>query len=400
MFRVLIATIAIASCQDAPTDNPTRETLPNGATLVRYPGLPAIDSVGPGVTEAQIDLQLGSIAGDDLNFVFGDIRGVQAASDGTIYVLDAQALEVRVYSRDGQFLRTIVRRGEGPGEVLGSNGIKLSGDTLLWVYDTRKYTVVGVDPFGEELRRFDEPVRIGYRIWNAIFDDRGRYSRNVEHTDDEGREPRPGLHTATHRVYNKSYDPHTQDVDSVFIGVRASRFYVAERPDGELSSFAIPFDAYNPVVANPFGGFWHANTASYRLIRTGEHGDTLLVIEVGLPARPVTFADRSEVVQGIVEVRPEMRRTAEAIASLMPEVKPFLETHLFVDDEGRLWVQRLTPADSPPFYDLFSEDGVHAGSVRLAFEPARGRIWVQHGAVYTWVADDLGVEYVVRAPLS
>jgi len=54
--------------------------------------VPAVDSVG---LEAHVELEFGSIEGDDLNVTFGDLRGVQAASDGTIYVLDEQAAEVR-----------------------------------------------------------------------------------------------------------------------------------------------------------------------------------------------------------------------------------------------------------------------------------------------------------------
>ena len=62
-------------------------------------------------------------------------------------------------------------------------------------------------------------------------------------------------------------------------------------------------------------------------------------------------------------------------------------------------MQRVTPGDAPAFYDLFSEDGDYQGSVRLGFEAA-GPLWVQHGAIYTWVTDEMGVGYVVRAPLS
>ena len=148
---------------------------------------------------------------------------------------------------------------------------------------------------------------------------------------------------------------------------------------------------------NPAGGFWHAHGASYRITRTGEDGDTLLVIEAGLPVQRVTAADRSSYVERMVERQPELRRHAEAVAALMPDVKPIL-TGLFVDDEGRLWVERATPAEVPAFYDRFSEDGDYLGSVRLAFEPGR-RIWVQHGAIHTWVVDEMDIPYVVRAPL-
>ena len=44
-------------------------------------------------------------------------------------------------------------------------------------------------------------------------------------------------------------------------------------------------------VVSPSGGFWSANTGSYRLTRTGEGGDTPTVIEASLPRIPVTSED-------------------------------------------------------------------------------------------------------------
>ena len=153
------------------------------------------------------------------------------------------------------------------------------------------------------------------------------------------------------------------------------------------------------IVVNPSAGFWRANNAAYRIARTDEGGDTLVVIEAGLPVLPVTDEDRAEYVEGIVEFRgSEVRSDAEEVASILADVKPIL-ARLFVDDEGRLWVKRVTPDDAPAFYDLFSEDGDYLGSVRFGFNPGAG-IWIQHGNLYTWVADELGVPYIVRAALS
>ena len=110
----LALTTALSSCEtESPAGYSTRETLPNGAVLVRYPDLPAIDAVGPDVTEAQLDLQFGSVDGTDPNLIFADIRGIQAASDGTIDVLDFQATQVAgLIDPGGQYLRTVVRRAK------------------------------------------------------------------------------------------------------------------------------------------------------------------------------------------------------------------------------------------------------------------------------------------------
>ena len=393
----LILAIAVSSCvAEPPPGNPTRETLPNGAILVRYPDLPAIDSPGPEVTEAQVDLRFGSRDGTDRNLTFSDIRGIQAAGNGDIYVLDQQAVEVRVFDSEGRYLRTIARGGRGPGEIIEANGILLSGDTLLWMHDHGQYMIIGVDPQGTEVRRFPKPVDQYGGYWSGTFDAAGRYWREISHRDDASTYADEGVNTNTAREYYKSYDLSSGAVDSVFLGANTSRSY-SYVDAGGTGFLRIPFQSGNLSAVNPAGGFWHAHGASYRIVRTGEDGDTLLVIEAGLPVQRVTAADRSSYVERMVERQPDLRRHAEAVAALMPDVKPIL-TGLLVDDEGRLWVERATPAEVPAFYDRFSEDGDYLGSVRLAFEPGR-RIWVQHGNIHTWVTDEMDIPYVVRAPL-
>ena len=404
MLRALLTIIiaaAVTSCVTESSGPPAlRETLPNGALLVRYPDLPAIDDTVPEVTEAQVDLQFGSLEGDDPNFLFGDIRGIQATNDGTIYVLDYQVTEVRAYDPDGRYLRTVARRGEGPGEITEANGILLSGDTLLWMHDHARRVIIGVDLAGKEVRRFDKPVRSYGYIWDGAFDNRGRYWRDVSHSDDGiVYPPPPGLSTRTYRDYYKFHDLSNGAVDSVYLGESSSRSYAYEDAIGLWQYLPISFEAEERIVVNPSGGFWRANTAEYRIARTNENGDTLVVIEAGLPVLRVTDKDRSAYVEGIVEYQPDVRSEAEAVAAILPDVKPIL-AEIFVDDEGQLWVQRVTPSDTPPFYDRYSEDGNYLGSVRLSFTPAWSTIWIQHGAIYTWIEDEMEVPYVVRAPLS
>ena len=401
LILLLALATTLSSCEtESAGGDPARETLPGGGVLVRYPGLPAIDSVGPEVTDVEIDLRFGSREGDDPNLLFGDIRGIQAATDGTIYVLDFTATEVRAYDPDGQYLRTVARRGEGPGEISAANGIFLAGDTLLWMHDHGKWTVIGVDPGGDEVSRFQKPVFSYSYIWTAIFDDRGRYWRQTSHTDEEERYPPPaGLSTTTRRRYYKSYELSTGTVDSVFLGESSVRTYRYLDSNGLWQLLPILFQSGEMILVNPSGGFWRANSASYRIARTDEAGDTLVIIDAGMPTLPVTDEDRSDFVEGMIEARgPEIRDELEEVAALMPDIKPILDG-FFVDDEGVLWVERERPAEAPAFYDRFSQDGDYLGSVRFGFQPGAG-LWVQHGQIYSWVVDDVGVPYVVRAPLS
>jgi hypothetical protein len=77
------------------------------------------------------ELKIGTLEGDP-NYMFGQVGFLTVDSNGRIYVLDAQAQQIRVYSADGVYEQTIGRRGSGPGELLGATFVLMApGDTLV-----------------------------------------------------------------------------------------------------------------------------------------------------------------------------------------------------------------------------------------------------------------------------
>jgi len=57
------------------------------------------------------------VGGEDDDVFFGAIGQVLADDDGNFYFLDTQLAEIQVYSSDGQFIETLSREGDGPGET-------------------------------------------------------------------------------------------------------------------------------------------------------------------------------------------------------------------------------------------------------------------------------------------
>ncbi|MGD2136552.1 MAG: 6-bladed beta-propeller, partial [Gemmatimonadales bacterium] len=85
---------------------------------------------------------------------------LEVAPDGRIFTLHPQNDEIRVHGRDGAFLTTIGRQGEGPGEFSSAGTIGLLGDTL-WVLDYGTYRFSYFDLDGTLISSQRIPIDLG-----------------------------------------------------------------------------------------------------------------------------------------------------------------------------------------------------------------------------------------------
>lgn len=112
---VAVACLLTVSLLISPADAGSwkgREEVRDGAVHVLNPA----DGMEPPVN---VELkELWRIGGDTDNEdeFFGVINRIMADADGNIYLLDQQLSEVRIFTSDGEYLNTIGREGEGPGE--------------------------------------------------------------------------------------------------------------------------------------------------------------------------------------------------------------------------------------------------------------------------------------------
>jgi len=75
---------------------------------------------------------IGTTAGEDPHTAFGRIGGIEVLSDGRIVVADVLANEIRVFDRDGEYLTTLGRQGQGPAEFGRLDRIaRLNGDSVV-----------------------------------------------------------------------------------------------------------------------------------------------------------------------------------------------------------------------------------------------------------------------------
>ncbi|MCP4723682.1 MAG: 6-bladed beta-propeller [bacterium] len=105
--------------------------------------------------------KLGDIEGDDENYALFYPEDVAEDKDGNLYVVDNGNTRIQKFSRDGTYLATIGRKGQGPGEFSNILAMDFDYDGNMFVGDTDSRKVLVLDPTGEEMRRFTVKSLVG-----------------------------------------------------------------------------------------------------------------------------------------------------------------------------------------------------------------------------------------------
>lgn len=82
------------------------------------------------------------------DIVFQNPRGVAVDAKGLVYVADADAHHLKVFGADGKFLRTIGRKGQGPGEFQGPEFVEIGGGRI-YIWESMNRRISALDAEGK-----------------------------------------------------------------------------------------------------------------------------------------------------------------------------------------------------------------------------------------------------------
>lgn len=97
------------------------------------------------------DLSIGAYSEEE-GPTLGRIGDITVSPNGEIYVLDMGFYRVQVFSASGSPLRTISKKGEGPGEISNPSAIALGSHDLLYISDGSRIKIF--TPSGEYVEEF------------------------------------------------------------------------------------------------------------------------------------------------------------------------------------------------------------------------------------------------------
>ncbi len=349
--------------------------------------LPAEDRV----LEAEFEdvYRVGTMAGDDWE-QFGNVRRVAFDGVGRLFIFDSQADRIHVVGPDGEYLHTIGRSGEGPGEFRRPDGLAVTRDGRVVIADLghRAYHIFGADgefdrmvgmaPEAGDIRITDiYPHPEGEAVFTAVGAQllSGNFSTSGARTTPHTSRPVERLllagDVAAKDTVAEGWLPGGGNATSLPVDGQPN--YRVPRPApfgpdillGVLPDGSVAFSdssAYAIKIARPGAGLWRVLTRPLQPIPV-----TNRVIEAEKDRRLKELEERSDrggIVLNGVRMAPDLERERERIEELEFFEEVSIVRGLKTDWTGGIWVQRhgLEPSDDDGPIDVLTMDGEYVGT--------------------------------------
>ena len=355
-------------------------------------------------------------------YSFGGINELESSLDGKIYVFDRQVPALREYDPAGKFVRTIGRKGKGPGEYDQANGVVVhrDGRLMLWDAGTAHINVYGTD--GTFITAWPLPGGAGFYTSGALFMDTAGYTYARTRIGDPPTQNAPGSPRMFGLTGLVKWDRDGRIVDSLTPPAQTvePQSLIATQKGGTSMTF-VPYSPRHMWAWSPLGYFVSAQSDRYAVLISAPSGR---VRRIEREIEPVAM-EGDERAYYEERVTAQMRSTDPTWRWSGPSIpgNKGAITSVTPADDGRIWVAIARPGErvpenelppgpsvrvgagdapkmppirwrDPSVYDVFDPSGEYLGRVaappKTTFRTMRGdHIWAVR-------RDSLDVEQVVR----
>jgi len=104
----------------------------NGVTVVRNPKEPMY---GEEVFSIKEELSIGVAKGNE-EYMFSQARDIAVDEEEKIYILDMKECHIKVFNKNGEYLKTIGKEGQGPGEMRLPGALVITPQQEILVNDS------------------------------------------------------------------------------------------------------------------------------------------------------------------------------------------------------------------------------------------------------------------------
>ena len=297
----------------------------------------------------------------------GKLSGVAMDASGNVYVSDLADARVWVFDADGKSVRSIGRKGRGPGEFASPTGIGIGPDGKLYVRDVAHVSRFGADPETKRLTRFESnfrgPEMSDWRSLRATrFDRAGHLYYPAFNTIDRAQR------TGWFLQFTLGGERRDSLEVPAFPGAPSSTAWVRLDANGGrmLSGLShVPFEPLPVWDVTPRGTLLSGDGKTYRLRETDAGGNVVREYRREIGAERIPPRERRDSLAALgarldsIKVPwSQVGGVPDAVrARRLPEqYPPYLDA--YAAEDGRIWVRRwVANGDVRTVFDVFDADG-------------------------------------------
>ena len=358
--------LLFASCQrDRAGWHGTVEVV-DGVETVKNPEEPLY---GGDVLSLEEDLSIGTSGGDD-EYVFSRIGGMDVDSNGNIYVIDSSSAHIRVFDRSGQYLWTIGRKGQGPGEFQMPGFVQTTSQGEIAVYDYQAQRLVFFSPDGT-YRKQVSSARARFPVMPIRLDSEG----NIVGYQVMAPPPIGGV----------DFGKYSPEFEPLFTIAR-------EEPDKDRKERV--FDLAKPgfhCAVSPNDNIVWGHSSEYVLHVLNPEGKRIRMIQKKYERLPMTAGFREKYEKELAGL------VGRGVKLSFPGRFPAY-IDISVDEKDRLWVrtyERVEGEEEHYCFDVFDSDGRYLARVPMQVSLNLKSVW-KNNALYTIETAKEGYQMIKR----
>ena len=324
----------------------------NGVKVVKNPAEPVYGEI---LLDLEEDLSIGRE--DDDNYVFYQVRNIDVDDQGNIYVLEGGNCRLQKFDLTGQYLQTIGKKGQGPGEFESPSRLFLDKENNIYISERRKRKIHMFNSKGE----FVKSILLSNTTTDfSVTPDENIFGIANIRTEEESK-----------RCVVKM-DPKGEIIKNIaqFSDIKRVQ---RKGKEGMRMSFGIGH-LYNqrlyfsPTVNNKH---LYAHSSEYCLFQVNLEGDLELIIKKEEPLHPISQKEKNKIYEGFSDLTEKWPKGVVKEALQFPSHRPFFNK-VATDERGRIYVRRVKSVideSEEVEFDIFSQEGYYLYKTKLPFTP-------------------------------
>ncbi len=330
------------------------------------------------IFELEEDLSIGNE--NDENSSFFRRVSVEVDSNGNLLVLDQGNFRLLKFDKEGNYIKTFGRKGQGPGELQMPRSSFMDSKNRYYVLDSGQLRINIYD----ENSDYQSSLKITRNtiLW-GVTEDLNVLMRVTSREKDR----MPGkIHLILADKFGKT--------------LKTIASYPSNYPPMINGTIGIgnPYThrfVFCPI--NEFSGVY-GYSGIYRLYFVNSNGDIARIVEQDVIPVEISKKEKEELINdrfaSINKRHPELKKSDIRNGIIFPKHKPFFQS--FLKDDKHIYVRRFkrsSDTDKNVEFDLFNTEGYFLFKVIMPFYPTK----IKDGYVYRFKSDrETGYIKIVR----